>query len=105
MMENHPDLDAEYLWMTAPSEAELERRLRGRATDAESAIQLRVNNAKSEIAKAATIPFDHRLINDHPDLAYETLKGIIDARREACQELRGKMARGLGGLKQGKAVR
>ena len=77
-----------YLWMTAPSIEALEARLRGRGTETPESLELRLANARKEMAMAATLPFDHSLVNDDPDRAYEKLKAIVNARRDQCQRYR-----------------
>ncbi|MCB9496243.1 MAG: guanylate kinase [Fibrobacteria bacterium] len=47
-----------------PSLAELEQRLRGRGTDSEEVIQVRLKNARSELAAAESGSFTYRLVND-----------------------------------------
>ena len=47
-----------------PSPEELERRLRGRNTDSEEVIQVRLRNARAELAAADSGKFSIRLVND-----------------------------------------
>lgn len=67
--------DACSMFIMPPSIAELERRLRGRGTDAEEVIQKRIAKAEFEISKAPE--FDHVVINDKLDVAVEEAAGII----------------------------
>lgn len=47
-----------------PNLPELERRLRGRGTESEDKVQLRLKNAISELEEAERGRFQHRIIND-----------------------------------------
>ena len=67
--------DACSMFIMPPSIEELERRLRGRGTDAEEVIQKRVAKAEFEISKAPE--FDHVVVNDKLDVAVEQAAGII----------------------------
>ena len=83
-MRDHGDLHAEYLWVTAPSDTELEARLRKRGSETEESIQLRLKNSREETAMAATLPFDFSMVNADQTVAYDTLKKIVEARRRQC---------------------
>lgn len=63
------------IFITTPSLAELEKRLRARGTDNEETILRRLTNAKTELAQIGE--FDRTIINDSFDKAYEELKAII----------------------------
>ena len=67
--------DACSMFIMPPSIEELERRLRGRGTDAEEVIQKRVAKAEFEISKAPE--FDHVVINDKLDVAVDEATEII----------------------------
>ena len=67
--------DACSMFIMPPSIEELDRRLRGRGTDAEEVIQKRVAKAEFEISKAPE--FDHVVVNDKLDVAVEEAAGII----------------------------
>lgn len=67
---------AKVIFIQPPSLDELERRLRGRATDADHVIKERLNNARKEIARAKD--FDYLVTNDDMERAYNELLGIID---------------------------
>ena len=61
-----------------PSEEELERRLRGRGTDSEEVIQLRLANAKKEIEFAKTKgKYEYTIINDDLQKAADELRAIL----------------------------
>lgn len=58
-----------------PSLEELERRIRGRGTDAEAAIQRRLERAREELAAAAE--FDATLVNGDLELALVELERLL----------------------------
>jgi guanylate kinase len=66
------------VFIAPPSLEELERRLRSRGTDPEDTIQRRMRNARDEMAHLER--FDHVVINDTLDHAYEELKAIVEER-------------------------
>jgi guanylate kinase len=69
--------DACSVFVMPPSIEELERRLRGRGTDAEEVIQKRIAKAEFEISKAPE--FDHVVVNDKlEDAVAEVTKIITD---------------------------
>ena len=67
--------DALLIFVNAPSFAVLEQRLRDRNTDDEATIELRLRNARREVAMADR--YDHQITNDHLDHAVETLAAIL----------------------------
>lgn len=67
--------DACSVFIMPPSVEELERRLRGRGTDAEEVIQKRIAKAEFELAKAPE--FDHVVINDVLEDAVNEVSAII----------------------------
>ncbi len=62
-----------------PSMQELERRLRGRASDAEETIQKRFKVAKREIEHYAL--FDYIVVNEDVQRAFDELRSIVVAER------------------------
>jgi guanylate kinase len=56
---------------------ELERRLRGRASETEEAVQKRFTAAQLEIEHYAL--FDYLLVNDNLDHAFDELRSIVVA--------------------------
>jgi guanylate kinase len=61
-----------------PSEEELERRLRGRGTDSEEVIRLRLENAKKEMEFAKTKgKYEHIIVNDDLEIAADELRAIL----------------------------
>ncbi|MBQ3260733.1 MAG: guanylate kinase [Alistipes sp.] len=69
--------DACSIFVQPPSIEELERRLRGRATDSEDVIAKRVAKAEFELSKAPE--FDHVVVNDDLDTAVNETIEIINA--------------------------
>jgi guanylate kinase len=74
-----------YIFISAPSLEEMERRLRGRGTETEEKIMLRVKNASTELEAAKSMHFDVRLVNDDVDAAHEELRSALLPLIEACQ--------------------
>ncbi|NII09794.1 guanylate kinase [Oleiagrimonas sp. C23AA] len=68
------------VFILPPSRAELERRLRGRGSDAPDVIERRLRNSREEIAHAHE--FDHILVNDDFEQALDELQSIVHAVRE-----------------------
>ena len=62
-----------------PTLEELERRLRGRGTDDEETIAVRLGNSRRELARWQT--FDEVVVNDDLELALEDLEAVLDGRR------------------------
>lgn len=67
--------DAVAIFVMPPSVEELERRLRGRATDSEESVRKRLDKAEYEMTFAPK--FDIEVINDSLDRAVEEVAGII----------------------------
>jgi guanylate kinase len=63
------------IFIAPPSFEELERRLRGRATDDERVIRKRLDNAKGEMDHAAE--YTYQIVNDDLEKAYADLKTVI----------------------------
>lgn len=68
--------DACSVFIMPPSIEELERRLRGRGTDAEEVILKRIAKAEFELSKAPE--FDHIVINDKLDDAVSEVEKILN---------------------------
>ena len=72
------ELDARYVFVKPPSFEELEARLRGRKTDSEESILGRLQVARTEMAYLDKPGFfDHVILNDSLERAYEELKKIV----------------------------
>ena len=77
--------DAVTVFILPPDMPTLERRLRGRASEDESAVQRRFQAAKDEIAHYGF--FDYVLVNDDLERAIQQLIGVLLA--EECRRKRG----------------
>jgi guanylate kinase len=66
------------VFVMPPSLAELERRLRGRATDDEQVIQRRLSKAREEMSHWGD--YDYVVVNDQVPQALETLRDIVGGR-------------------------
>ncbi|KAK4234862.1 P-loop containing nucleoside triphosphate hydrolase protein [Achaetomium macrosporum] len=71
---------ARFVFIAPPSEEELEKRLRGRGTENETAIQKRLNQAKVEL-EYAKVPgvHDKVIVNDDLEKAYKELEEFVFA--------------------------
>lgn len=73
--------EAILIFIMTPSKAELERRLRDRATESETAISRRLETAWTEMGYAKN--YDYIIINDNAQIAAADIRGII--RAEKCK--------------------
>jgi guanylate kinase len=64
------------IFIAPPSMDELEKRLRLRGTDSEEVIQKRIANAQKEMQASKT--FDHIVINEFLEKAYQHLSSILE---------------------------
>lgn len=73
------DLNPVYVFVKPPSMEALERRLRGRGTETEESLSKRLATAERELEyeRSEKNAFDHVIINDNVDEAYEKLKAIL----------------------------
>lgn len=71
--------DAVLIFILPPSFEELEKRLRGRHTETEEAIQMRLQMVRDEIE--ASKEFDYHVVNDNIDVALAKLQEIFDKER------------------------
>lgn len=67
------------IFVAPPSLAELEKRLRGRGTDTNETIMVRLGNAAKEMRAAGQ--YDYLVINDDLEEAAATLKAVLIAER------------------------
>ncbi|MFT5701205.1 MAG: guanylate kinase [Desulforhopalus sp.] len=79
IVRDNREVDAAFVFITPPSFAELERRLRGRATENEEKIQIRLLNAKTELASVNK--YDYVVVNHDIVEATRMLESIILAER------------------------
>lgn len=63
------------VFIAPPDLEELERRLRGRGTDSEEAIQRRMKNARDEMGRMNE--FHRVIVNDQFDRAFDELEGLV----------------------------
>jgi guanylate kinase len=75
--------DAVMIFLQPPSEEELARRLRSRGTEAGADLELRLAEARREMAEASR--FDHVVVNDRVEDAVAEVLGIIDGQRKGNQ--------------------
>ncbi|MDN5924763.1 MAG: hypothetical protein L0H70_07175, partial [Xanthomonadales bacterium] len=71
--------DCQSIFILPPSRAELERRLRTRASDSEQAILRRLRDSRVDITHASE--FDYIVVNDHLDDALADLRAIVRSLR------------------------
>jgi guanylate kinase len=79
------------IFILPPSRAELERRLRGRGTDAEDVIQRRLSDAASDMTHWAE--FDFVVVNDDFERALAELQAIVRGSGQASRRQRDGLAR------------
>jgi len=82
VMQAYPD--AISIFLRPSSRAEIERRLRGRGTETEEAIQRRLARADSELALADR--YQHQVINDNMDQAVQDICRILTSEWEKGQK-------------------
>ena len=68
--------EAHAIFIAPPSIDTLEKRLRGRGTDDDDVIRLRLNNAKEELSRKND--YDYLVINDDLEKAYGDLKDVVN---------------------------
>ena len=81
LKKRHPE--AVLIFLLPPSFQELERRLRGRKTESDEAVQKRLEVAKKELCLQDA--YDHVIVNDELERAAEDVETVIDqekARRQ-----------------------
>lgn len=71
------------VFILPPSVTELERRLRGRKTDAEEVVRRRLRDAQGDMTHWRE--FDHVVINDDFEAALERLAGIVADSEQSCR--------------------
>lgn len=79
IIRNSTALEAVDIFIAPPSVDELERRLRGRGTEKEDEIVVRLGNAKTELAQSDN--YQYLIVNGNLDEAIEMLKAVILAER------------------------
>lgn len=74
-----------FVFFMPPCDASLEKRLRGRGTETEEKIQLRLKNAKEEVVRAQkgnVFPKEHYIVNDDKQKAFELFRDLVLTARE-----------------------
>jgi guanylate kinase len=84
------------IFILPPSRAELERRLRGRGTDAEDVIQRRLQDAATDMRHWPE--FDYVVVNDDFERALGELHAIVQGRGDAARRERPGLAQLAAGL-------
>ncbi len=77
--------EATHIFISPPNLVELERRLRGRGTESEETVKVRLKNAATEMKAAAA--YEYLIINDMVEEAANLLKAIILAERARSHRL------------------
>ena len=77
--------DGVFIFILPPSLARLEERLRGRGTDSEERIRLRLDNARREIGLAHE--YDYAVVNDDWDAAARKVDAIVVAETARAKRL------------------
>ena len=68
--------DAIGVFIEPPSFKDLEERLRGRGTESEEALKIRLENAKKELSRKDD--YDYNIVNDDLEKAYSELHSLIE---------------------------
>jgi len=71
--------DGVFIFLVPPSMEELERRIRGRATESEEQILERLGKAKCEMEQVER--YDYVIVNDRVERVVEEIESIIDAEK------------------------
>lgn len=78
---NHSSLDPVYVFIAPPTYSVLQKRLSGRGTDTDDAIDRRLRMALEELEFARQPnAFDYVIVNDDLDRAFQLLKDVVDGR-------------------------
>ncbi len=83
--------DAVMVFLLPPSAAELERRLRGRGSDSEEQVALRVRHARHEMELLEA--YDYLIVNDDLERAYRQLESVVLAARAQRERMIGMAGR------------
>ncbi len=71
--------EATMIFLLPPSAEEMEHRLRGRGTDGEAQIAIRMGHARHEIERYGA--YDYLIVNDDLERAYRELESVVRAAR------------------------
>lgn len=73
---HHQNLQPTFVFLSPPSLDTLAARLAKRGSESEESLRSRLEAAKGEVEYAATGTFDHVIVNDDVDAAYEKLRRV-----------------------------
>jgi len=76
--------EAPTIFLLPPSSTEMERRLRGRKTDSEETIQIRLHQALAEIKKAPT--YDYILVNGQIESTVYEIQVLVKTLFMSCRQ-------------------
>jgi len=85
ILREDPQVDAAFIFIAPPSLGELERRLRGRGTENEKKVQVRLINARTELLSSSK--YEYLIVNSDIDEATNVLQAIILAERAKSHRL------------------
>ena len=85
ILRENPQVDAAFIFIAPPSLVELERRLRGRGTENEEKVQVRLINARTELLSSSK--YEYLIVNSDIDEATNVLQAIIIAERAKSHRL------------------
>jgi len=85
ILRKNPQVDAAFIFIAPPSLVELERRLRGRGTENEEKVQVRLINARTELLSSSK--YEYLIVNSDIDEATNVLQAIILAERAKSHRL------------------
>lgn len=85
ILRKNPKVDAAFVFIAPPSLVELERRLRGRGTESEEKVQVRLINARTELESSSE--YEYLIVNSDVDEATNVLKAIVLAERSKSHRL------------------
>lgn len=79
ILRENADIEAAFVFISPPSLVELERRLRGRGTESEETIAVRLSNARTELEACES--YDYVIVNNDVAESTNMLQSIILAER------------------------
>jgi guanylate kinase len=85
ILRKNPQVDAAFIFIAPPSLVELERRLRGRGTENEEKVRLRLINARTELESSSK--YEYLIVNRDVDEGTNLLQAIILAERSKSHRL------------------
>ncbi len=85
ILRKNPQVEAAFIFIAPPSLVELERRLRGRGTENEEKVQVRLINARTELLSSSK--YEYLIVNSDINEATNLLQAIILAERSKSHRL------------------